>query len=145
MSTNSYPFDKALSNSPTAEIAAEMTAASAKDHTNTETALYTVGRDTPTSEPSITNCTETTTVSLLPNEHTNVKRSVLDESSNSLENVLQALKTQNTNHIADSVVLGKCAMLSSTKIVVFARIVTGIGMNCVNSNLTSLASAASTQ
>jgi hypothetical protein len=64
MSTNSHPFNKPLSNSPTAEITAEMTAASAKDHTNAETALYTVGEDTPISEPSITNCTETTTVSL---------------------------------------------------------------------------------
>jgi hypothetical protein len=140
LSTNFYLFDKPLSNSPTAESTTEMTAMSVKDYSNTETALCTVGKDTSTSKPSITDCTKTATSSLLLNKHTNVKQSVLDKSSNSLENVLKTLKTQNTNCIADSVVPGKCAVLTNTRSMVFARIITGIGMNCVNSNLTSLAS-----
>lgn len=42
---------------------------SAKDHTNSETALYIVEEETPTSEPSIRECIETTTGVLLPKEY----------------------------------------------------------------------------
>jgi hypothetical protein len=97
---------------------------SAKDHSNTESAFY----------------SETTTDSLPTNKHTYVKQSVLDESSSTLENVLEALKTQNTDYIADSAVPDKCTVLTNTEPIVFTRIVSGIGMKCVNYNLTSLAS-----
>lgn len=113
---------------------------SAKDHSNHATALHPAGEDAP-SEPSIANCIETTTGSLPPNEPANAKLAVLDELGNSLEIVLEALKTQNTDRIADSAVPGKCAVLTNTEPMVFARIITSIGMNCVDSNLTILASA----
>jgi hypothetical protein len=71
----------------------------------------------------------------------NTKRSVLDESGHSLEDVLQGLKTQNTDRIADSAVPGRCTLLINTEPTVFARIITSIGINCVKSNLRSLASA----
>jgi hypothetical protein len=48
---------------------------------------------------------------------------------------------QNTVCIANSTVLGKFNVLTNTKPKVFSRIITRIRMKCVNSNLTSLASA----
>jgi predicted extracellular nuclease len=60
-SINSCPFEKPLTNSLTVETTAEMTAMSVQDHSNTETALNTVGEVTPTSEPNIKDCTKTTT------------------------------------------------------------------------------------
>jgi hypothetical protein len=53
------------------------------DH-STATALYTVSKDNLTNEPSITDCTETTTSPPLANKHTSVKLSVLNKSNNSL-------------------------------------------------------------
>lgn len=117
-----------------------MTAMSANKHLNNVTALHTAGKDALRSEPSIKDCVETTTNSLLLNEHTNVKRLVLNELGNLLEDVLEALKTQNTNYIADSAVLGKYAVLTNTDPIVFARIITSIRMKCVDSNLKILAS-----
>jgi hypothetical protein len=70
-----------------------------------------------------------------------VKRLVLDELGNSLEDVLEALKTQNTDCIADSAVLSKYTMLTNTDPIVFARIITGIRIECVDSNFKILASA----
>jgi hypothetical protein len=80
---------------------------------NNTTALHSAGKDAPTSE-FIANCLETTTGSLPPDEHTNVKRSVLDESDNSLEAAPEALKTQTTDRIADSTAPGKCTTLANT-------------------------------
>ncbi|KAK4981027.1 hypothetical protein LTR66_010236 [Elasticomyces elasticus] len=106
LSINSRPFDKPLTNSPAAETTAEMTRMPTKGHSNTETVLHTVCEGTPT-RPSIADCFETATSSLPPNEHMNMKRSVLDESGNSLgdilhlERILQALKMQNTDRVAD--------------------------------------------
>jgi hypothetical protein len=81
------------------------------------------------------------TASLSSSEHTNVTRLVLDESGTSLESVLGALQTQNTDRIADSSVPVTYAVLTDTEPMTFARSITSIGKSCVESNLTSLASA----
>ncbi|PVH67948.1 hypothetical protein DL98DRAFT_599954 [Cadophora sp. DSE1049] len=133
-------FEKPPSNNPIAETTTGTTTVSAEDHSNNTTALYTAGGDAPTSDPGA-DCIETTTCSLPPNEPINTKRSVLDESSNPLEIVLEALKTQNTHRIANSTVPGTCTVLTHTDPAVFARIITSIGMNCVDSNFAILASA----
>jgi hypothetical protein len=139
--SNSDPFGKPINNSATAKTSMEMTAMSANKHSNDATAPHTAGEDAPRSKLGIKDCVETTADSLPMNKHTDVKRLVLNELGNSLEDVLEALKTQNTDCIADSAVLGKYAVLSNTDPIVFARIVTGIGMKCVDSNLKILASA----
>jgi hypothetical protein len=123
-SIDSCPVEKPLTNSPTAETTAvEVTVMSASDHPNTESAFH----------------SETATGSLPPNEHTNVKRSVLDESGSTLENVLEALRTQNTDRIA-AAIPGKCVVLTDTE-PILPKIITGIVMNCVNTISNSLASA----
>jgi hypothetical protein len=86
-STNSSLFDKPPNNSPVVESTTEMTAMSAKDHSNNPTALYTAGGVAPASDPGA-DYIETATGSLSPNELINRKRSILDEPSNSLEIVL---------------------------------------------------------
>ena len=68
----------------------ETTGISATNQSNNDVALY---EDAPPLEPSATDCPEVITASLSSNEYTNVTRSVLDESGNSLEKVLEALKT----------------------------------------------------
>jgi hypothetical protein len=78
-----------------------------------------------------------TTWGSLPTE----RRPILDEAGNSLESVLEALKSLNTDHITDSTVPGKYAMLTNTEPKVFATIISTIRINCVQSSLTSLASA----
>ena len=98
-STSPHPHDVPLSSSLTDESPTETTDISATNQPNNEVALY---EDDPLVEPSATDYTEVITASLLLNEHTNVTWSVLDESGNLLESVLEALKTQNTNRIADS-------------------------------------------
>ena len=138
--TDSSLFGKPPSNNPIAETTAGTTTMSAEDHSNNTAALYTTGGDAPTSDP-VADCIETTTGSLPPNELINIKRSVLGESSNSLEIVLEALKTQNTDRIANSTVPGTCTVLTHTDPAVFARIITSIGMNCVKSNFAILASS----
>jgi hypothetical protein len=52
-----------------------------------------------------------------------------------------ALKTQNTDRIEDSVLPGEYGLLTNTDPMAGTRIITSIGMNCVNSVLLSLASA----
>jgi hypothetical protein len=136
-SASSHPHDVPLSNSPTDESPTETTDISATNQSNNEVALF---ADAPPVEPSATDGTEVITASLLSNEHMNVMRSVLDESGNSLESVMEALKTQNTDRIADSSVLGTYAVLTDTEPMTFARIITSIGKSCVESSLTSLAS-----
>lgn len=114
---------------------------SANERSNNATSQHTAGADALRSESGIKDCIETTTDASPPKEHTNVKRSVLDESGTLLKDVLEALKTQNTDRIADSAVPGKYTLLTNTDPVVFARIITGIGTECVDGNLKSLASA----
>lgn len=80
---------------------------------------------------------ETTTSSLPPNKLINIKQLILDKSSNSLEIVLEALKTQNTDCIANSTILG--TMLTYNDLAVFARIIASIGINYVESNFAILA------
>jgi hypothetical protein len=142
-STNTYPFGKPLSNCPPTEATPQTTAIPAKDHSNIETALHTVGEATPAGEPRLTDGIETTilTSSLPRNEDINTRRSVLDEAGNSLETVLEALKTQDTDRLADSAVPSTCAALTNTDPIVFARIISTIGINCVETNRTILASA----
>jgi hypothetical protein len=110
---------------------------STKDHSNT-TALYTTRRDALISDPSA-DYIETTTSSLLPNKLINIKQSVLDKSSNSLEIILKALKTQNTNRIANFTVLGTCTMLTHINFIVFTKIITSTKINYINSNFVILA------
>ncbi|KAH8782067.1 hypothetical protein BGZ57DRAFT_1003268 [Hyaloscypha finlandica] len=112
--TNSSLFDKPPSNSPIAETTIGTTAISAEDYSNNMTALYTTRGDAPISDP-ITDCIETTTGSLPPNK-------------------------QNTDRIANSTVPGTCTVLTHTDPAVFARIITSIGINCVESNFAILAS-----
>jgi hypothetical protein len=90
--TNSDLFDKPISNGAAAKATTDTTAMSANEHSNNATAPHSASKHTPRSEPSIKDCIETTTDSPLI-KHTNVKRLVLNESSNSLEDVLEALKT----------------------------------------------------
>jgi hypothetical protein len=115
------------------------TTISAEDYSNNTTALYTASGGTPASDP-YTDYIETTTSSLPPNELINTKRSVLDESSDSLEIILEALKTQNTDRIANSTVPDTCAILTNTEPAIFARIITSIGINYVESNFMILTS-----
>jgi hypothetical protein len=138
--TDSSLFEKPLSNNPIAETTTGTTAMSAEDRSNDTTALYTTGGGAPATDPGA-DYIETTTGSLLPNELIDIQRSVLDESSNSLEIVLEALKTQKTDCIANSTVPGTCSMLTYTDPAVFARLITSIGINCVDSNFAILASA----
>jgi hypothetical protein len=112
---------------------------SAEDRSNDTTALYTAGGGAPVTDPGA-DYIETTTGSLPPNELININQLVLDKSSNSLEIVLEALKTQNTDCIANSTVLGTCTVLTYTDPIVFVRIITSIRMNCVDSNFAILAS-----
>jgi hypothetical protein len=137
-STSSHPHDVPLSNSPIDESPTETTDIFATNQSNNEVALY---EDAPPVEPSATDCTEVITASLSLNKHTNVTWSVLNESGNLLESVLEALETQNTDRIADSSVPGTYAVLTDTEPMTFARIITSIGKNCVESGPTSLASA----
>jgi hypothetical protein len=136
--TNFDLFDKPISNGAAAEATTDTTTMSANKHSNNATALHSASEHTPRSKPSIKDCIETTTNSP-PIKHTNVKRLVLDKSSNSLKDVLEVLKTQNTDYIPNSAVLGKYAMLINTDLMVFAKIITSIRMKCVDSNLKILA------
>lgn len=90
-------------------------------------------------EASTADCPEMTAVSTPPDEHTNVKRPVLDESGSSLENVFMAL-TQNTDRIPNSVVSDKYSELTNTESMTFVRIISGITVNSVSSIFASLAS-----
>jgi hypothetical protein len=139
-STISSLFDKPPSNGQTAETTTGTTAMSAEDHSNNTTALYPAGGGAPATNPGA-HYIETTTGSLPTNELINTKRLVLNKSSNSLKIVLEALKTQNTDRIAKSMVPGIYTMLAYTNPAVFARIITSIRMNYVESNFAILASA----
>ena len=97
--------------------------------------------ETPPTEPGVAVSTGAITNSPPPEVHTSVKRLVLDESGASLESVLAALKTQNTERIETSVLQGKYAVLTNTDPVASTRIITSIGMNCINIVFLSLASA----
>jgi hypothetical protein len=133
--TDSSLFGKPPSNNPIAET----TTMSAEDYSNNTTALYTTGGNAPTSDP-VSDCIETTTGSLAPNELINIRQSVLDKSSNSLEIILEALKTQNTDRIANFTVPGTYTVLTHTDPAVFTRIITSIGINYIESNFAILAS-----
>jgi hypothetical protein len=136
--TTSYPYDQPISNSLIAIATVEVTTTSAAHHSNNETEFR---DDPPSSEPSIPGSTGAIHDSLPQQEHTNVKRPVLDESGSSLERVLEALKSLNTDRITDSAIPGKYTMLTDTDPTVFSKIISTIGKNCVQSSLTSLASA----
>jgi hypothetical protein len=137
-SPKSYPSDQPISNSP-AVTTVEMLAVSATNSTNSEPAPALEG--TPPSEPGVSACPRAILTSPPSDGHTSVKRAILDESGSSLQSVLKALKMQNTERITDSEVPGKYAVLTGTDSVAVARIITSIGMNCVNSTLVSLTSA----
>ena len=64
---------------------------STNKHSNNATALHNASKHTSRSKLGIKDCIETTTNSPLI-KHTNVKHLVLNEFSNSLEDVLKALK-----------------------------------------------------
>lgn len=137
LSTSSYPYDISLSNSPTDKSPIETTDISATNQSNNEVALY---KEAPPVEPSATDRIEVITASLLSNKYINVLQLVLDRSGNSLESVLEALKTQDTDRIADSSAPGIYAVLTDTDPIIFARIITSIRKNCIESSLISLAS-----
>jgi len=124
---DSCSVKKPRANGPPAEsTAAEMTAMtamSANDHSNVESALQ----------------NNTIAGSLPPTEHVHWKRLVLDEAGSGLENVLEALKTQNTECVA-ATIPGMCPALMNIE-PIFLRIFIGIGMNYAHSISTSLASA----
>ena len=121
---DSCSVEKSLTNRPPAETAAgEMTAMSVNDHTNAESAI---SKNAPAG-------------SLPPTEYAHWKRSVLDESGRTLEDVLEALKTQDTERMATAVP-GVCPVFTDTE-PTLPRIITGIGMNCVHTISASLASA----
>jgi hypothetical protein len=127
-----------LSDSSTDVTTAEAATISPSNTSNNETAPQ---GDAPPIEASTADCVEMTAASPRTNEHTSVKRPVLDESGSSLETVFMTLKTQNTDRIPDFVVSDKYSELTNTDSMTFVRIISGIGMNCVNSILASLASA----
>jgi hypothetical protein len=105
-----------------------MIATASEDHANTDNAAE--------------DSHERSTIEYLaPKVHVNIRRQVLDESGHSREAVLEALKSQNTDRIANSAVPGTCGILTNTEAAVSARIITSIGMNCVESNRSVLASA----
>jgi hypothetical protein len=138
-STNSSLFEKPTSNNPIAETTTGTTTVSTEDYSNNTTALYTTRGDAPISDPS-TDYIKTTASSLPPNKLINIKQSVLDESSNSLEIILEALKTENTDRIANSTVLDTYTVLTYTDSTVFIRIITSIGINYIKNNFAILAS-----
>jgi hypothetical protein len=132
--TDSSLFEKPPSNNSIAETTTGMTAMST-DSNNT-TALYTAGGGAPANDPGA-DCIATIG-SLPPNGLINTKRSVLDKSNNSLEIVLEALKTQNTDRITNSMVPGTCTMFAHTDPIVFVRIISSIRMNYIESNFAIL-------
>lgn len=110
---------------------------SSSDTSSNETAPQ---DDTSLIEASSADYHEMTAVSSPPDEHTIVERPVLDESGSSLESVFMSLKAQNTDRISNSMVSDKYSELTNTESMTFVRIISGIGVNCVSSNLASLAS-----
>jgi hypothetical protein len=127
-----------LSDSSTDVTTVEAATISPSDTSNNETVPQGVA---PPIEASSADCVKMTVASPRPNEYTSVKRPVLDESGSSLESVFIALKTQNTDRIPDFVISDKYSELTKTDSMTFVRIISGIGLNCVNSILVSLASA----
>ena len=97
--------------------------------------------ETPPTEPGIAVSTGAIPNSSPPEVYRSMKRPVLDESGSSLESVLEALKTQSTKHIENSLLPGEYALLTNADPMAATRIITSIGMNCVNSVFLSLASA----
>jgi hypothetical protein len=134
---DSHPPEQATSNDQAATTV-EASAISASDSSMNGPAL---DKETPPTEPGVAVSTGAITNSPPPEVHTSVKRPVLDESGASLESVLAALKTQNTERIETSVLPGEYAVLTNTDPVASTRIITSIGINCVNSVFLSLASA----
>lgn len=70
---------------------------------------------------------------------TNGKRPVLDGSRASLESVLVALKTQNTERVENSVVPGEYGVFTNIELVALMRTITSIGVNCTKSVFLGLA------
>ena len=120
----------------TTEVSA-ISAIAASDHSIDGPVL---DEQSPPTEPGVAVSTEATTNSSLPELDTSVKRPVLDESGASLESVLVTLKTRNTDRIENSVLPGKYGLLINTDLIAGTRIITSIGMNCVNCVFLSLAS-----
>ena len=134
---DSHPPEQATSNDQAATTV-EASAISVGDSSTNGPAL---DEETPPTEPGVAVSTGAFTNSSPPEVHTSVKGPVLDESGASLESVLAALKTQNTERIETSVLPGEYAVLTNTDPVASTRIITSIGMNCVNIVFLSLASA----
>jgi hypothetical protein len=136
-SVTAHSLDLPQSDGPADVAAVEIAAVSSRDGSSN---LPAPQGEAPPVEPSATDCIEMTPTSQPPNEHTNGKRPVLDESGNALESVLAALKAQNTDRVANSLVSDKYSELSFDAIA-FAKIISGIAVNCVASIFASLASA----
>jgi hypothetical protein len=126
-----------ISNSSTDVAIIEATAISTTDAPNNKTELH---QDFALSEPSISNSIKTTCGSLL-SKHATEKRLVLDDSGHSLEIILKALESLNTDRITDSAVPGKYIIFIDTEPMVFAKIISTVAINCAQSSLTNLSSA----
>ena len=124
----SYPSNQSITT-------AEATTASTAGPPNNETESHSAHPP----EPRIPDSIETISSSL-PNEY-NVKRPVLDESGSSLKSVLDALESLNTDTITNCAIPGKYDMLTNTDPAVFAKIISSVGINCVQSCFASMASA----
>jgi hypothetical protein len=96
-------------------------------------------KQSPLAEPGIAANTEATTNSPLLEVDISVEQLVLDVSSTLLERVLVLLKIQDTDCIDNSILLGKYRLLTNTDPIASTRIITSIGINCINSIFLSLA------
>jgi hypothetical protein len=138
--SDSNPPEQTVSNNCTISTI-EVSAISAIPPGDSSIDSRALDKQPPPTERSGAVSTEATTNSSPPEVDTSVKRAVLDESGASLEHVLVVLKMQNTDCIEDSILPGEYGLLTNTDPMAGTRIITSIGMNCVNSVFLSLASA----
>lgn len=112
----------------------------ANEHTNIAAITETVG-ETTSKESGVGAYTETLTETATTKGQSHINRLVPDECGGSYEDAIEALETENTDRIPDSSVPGTYDALTNTDPVVFAKIITSIGMNCVEENFATLSSA----
>ena len=138
--SDSNPPEQIVSNNRTTSTM-EISAISATPSSDRSIGGPSLDEQSPPAELGVAVNTEATTNSPPLEVDASVERSVLDASGASLERVLASLKTQDTDRIDNSTLLGEYGLLANTDPIAGTRIVTSIGMNCVNSVFLSLASA----
>jgi hypothetical protein len=136
--SDSNPPEQSIGNDCTALIA-EVSATSVIPPGDSSIGGAPLDEQSPPTKPGVAVNTEANSHSSPPEVDTSLRRS--DESGTSLERVLVALKTQDTDRVENSVLPGQYGLLTNTDPMAGTRIITSIGMNCVNSVFLGLASA----